>query len=90
MALYSIYRLNDNKLLMNYLVENFNVNQMSYNLIELLLESVRNSHGGFSTMTIDDISYKVEFYIQEFVKKLNYCSIDVTIKELIENGILEV
>ena len=71
---------------LNYIRNTFNVNSMSYELIGKLYDALF-----IYTSTKAPIDYngrKLDYYIPIIIDYLNECYIDVTIEELIENGVI--
>lgn len=72
--------------LLEYIKENFNIDIISYELIGELYDALY-----VYTCRKELIEYngrKIEFYIPKLIEKLNNCRIDITIEELIENGVI--
>ena len=71
---------------LEYIKNNFNVDVMSYELIGKLYDALF-----IYTSTKAPIDYngrKLDYYIPIIIDYLNECYIDVTIEELIENGVI--
>ena len=75
--------------IMIYLQATFNINAMSYLLIDTLYDYINAKWCGKVKKTIDNKSYVINAYLNEFIEQLNNCNIDVTLKELIENNIID-
>ena len=82
--------LNEKERIMNYIIDNFNVNNMSYNLINELYDYIIVKWCGKEYIKVNGIPCKINGYIKEFIEKMNNCNIDITLKELIENKVIDI
>ena len=81
--------MNEKERIMNYLSENFNINVMSYSLINELYDMINAKWCGKSKLIRRNKVYTINAYLKEFVDVLNNCYVDVSIYELIDNNIIE-
>ena len=72
---------------LEYIKNNFNIDVMSYELIGELYDALY-----IYTSTKAPIEYnghRIDYYIPILIEKLNNSRIDITLDELIENGVVE-
>ena len=76
--------------LINYIEKNFTgINYISRNLIQDIADYLKNNNCSLESVNFQGEKIYVESFLYDFLSMLNDSGIDISLKELIENNILE-
>lgn len=81
--------MSEKEKIITYIKNNFNVDAISYELIENIYDYLYNNNYSLCVITYNDNKIAIHNFLYDFLNILNDSRIDLTMQELLDNSLIE-